>query len=149
MRYGVLALLLILAFRVDAYPLNEIKLFSDDIVSIYDGDTFTVSISWLPDVFGNKISVRIMGIDTPEIRSTCSTKEDKEAEVAKAKDARDILVGQLSGANVITLKDIQRDKYFRILATVEVDGRNVNDLPLALGLAVPYTGGTKPDWCGK
>jgi hypothetical protein len=33
--------------------------------SCHDGDTCTVSLADLPPLFGNHISVRILGIDTP------------------------------------------------------------------------------------
>ena len=34
----------------------------------YDGDTVKVNIPEIPRLFGEEISVRIRGIDTPEIR---------------------------------------------------------------------------------
>ena len=40
----------------------------------------------------------------------------------------------------ITLHDIEREKYFRIVASVIVDGQNLSDLLLAKKLAVPYDG---------
>jgi len=42
---------------------------------------------------------------------------------------------------------MKRGKYFRILADVEADNINLADLLLKKGLAVPYNGGTKIDWC--
>ena len=55
----------------------------------------------------------------------------------------------LEQAHSITLKNVERGKYFRIVATVEADGQDVSDLLIQEGLAVPYDGGTKvKDWCG-
>ncbi len=51
-------------------------------------------------------------------------------------------------AHSITLKNVERGKYFRIVATVEADGQDVSDLLIQEGLAVPYEGGTKgKNWC--
>jgi len=55
----------------------------------------------------------------------------------------------LEHAHAITLKNVERGKYFRIVATVEADGQDVADLLIQEGLAVVYDGGTKvKDWCG-
>ncbi len=55
---------------------------------------------------------------------------------------------RLRTAQSITLKNVERGKYFRIVATVDADGQDVSDLLIQEGLAVPYDGGTKgKDWC--
>ncbi len=100
----------------------------------YD-ETFT-----LPGVhpfFGEKISVRIRGIDTPEIRGKC------EAEKRKAKAARDFLRNLLRNASRIDLADVERGKYFRIVAIVEADGVDVVPLMIEQGLGRPYHGGRR------
>jgi|TARA_B100000809_G_scaffold249478_1_gene280885 endonuclease YncB( thermonuclease family) len=51
-----------------------------------------------------------------------------------------LIEGILNRANEITLHDIEREKYFRIVASVIVDGQNLSDLLLAKKLAVPYDG---------
>jgi len=54
----------------------------------------------------------------------------------------------LLAAESITLKNVQRGKYFRLVASVEADGQDVSDLLIQEGLAVVYDGGTKvKDWC--
>ncbi len=54
-------------------------------IRCYDDDTSTFTLPGVHPFFGEKISVRIRGIDTPEIRGKC------EAEKRKAKAARDYL----------------------------------------------------------
>ena len=55
------------------------------------------------------------------------------------------LLGQ---AHSITLKDVERGKYFRLAATVEADEQDVSDLLIQEGLAVGYDGGMKgKNWC--
>lgn len=139
---------LLLCSAVQAYPLEEIKLIPEDVVSIYDGDTLTVQIPYLPDVFGDRLSVRVNGIDTPEMRSDCATKAERDAEKILAIKARDAVGEMITNGKRVTLTSLGRDKYFRLLATVVVDGRVVGDELIARGLAVPYSGGTKVGWCG-
>ena len=40
----------------------------------YDGDPCTISLPGLPDVFGDHIPVRLVGIDAPEIKGQYQTK---------------------------------------------------------------------------
>jgi endonuclease YncB( thermonuclease family) len=87
------------------------------------------------------MSIRILGIDTPEMRAKCS----KEKDLARA--AKKLTVSLLEGAELIELKNIKRGKYFRILANVYVDGISVADELMKNGFAVKYDGGTKIDWC--
>jgi endonuclease YncB( thermonuclease family) len=108
----------------------------------YDGDTVTVDLPGLHPLIGKDISIRINGIDTPEIKGHC------EREARLAREARAIVAGMLSGAKRIVLVDVGRDKYFRIDATVMVDGVDVGAELIRRGLAVPYDGGTKThSWC--
>lgn len=144
----IVSLLFVFAIHyADAYPLTEIKLLSDDVTSVYDGDTLTVQVPYIPDVFGKDLSIRIVGIDTPEIRSTCETKEQREKEKALAIQARDVVIEMVRVGHRVTLANLDRDKYFRLLATVTVDGVSVGDELIARGMALPYDGGTKVGWC--
>lgn len=147
MKYILLSLFLF-SIKVSAYPLTEIKLLSEDITSIYDGDTLTVQIPYIPDVFGKDLSIRISGIDTPEMKSTCVTKEERERERLLATKARDIVLNMVASGDRVTLMGLDRDKYFRLIAEVYIDGKSIGEELISLGLAVPYTGGTKISWCG-
>lgn len=104
----------------------------------YDGDTCTFTLPGVHPFFGERISVRIRGIDTPEIRGKC------EAEKQKAKAARDFLRNLLRNAGRIDLVDAERGKYFRIIATVQADGRDVAALMIDRRLGRPYQGGSTP-----
>lgn len=112
------------------------------IESCYDGDTCRVTLPGLPDVFGRRLGVRLLGLDTPEIRGKCP-KEKALAQEAKAE-----LWRLVSGAKRVDLMEISRGKYFRIVARIKADGVDATDHMIAAGLAVPYWGGTKvKDWC--
>ena len=109
----------------------------------YDGDTLTVSIPNVHPLLGQKVSVRILGIDTPEVKThdTC--------EKSAARNAQRLVENLLSHAQRIDLENVARDKYFRILADVRVDGKSVAELLIKNRLAVAYDGGTKAktNWC--
>ena len=114
-----------------------------EVLKNYDGDTLTVNIPDVPALIGKKISVRVLGIDTPEVRT--KNKCEKEA----GRIARNLVASTLKNAKTVELHNVQRDKYFRILADVMVDGRSLSEILIKNNLAYAYDGGTKkhPDWC--
>lgn len=109
----------------------------------YDADTVTFEIPNVHPLLGHKISVRVNGIDTAEIRGKAPCEKDR------AEAAQQLIAKVLAGAKRINLHQIARDKYFRILANVEVDGQFIKDLLLKENLAYTYHGGTKRkvNWC--
>jgi micrococcal nuclease len=107
---------------------------------VCDGDTLNVTIANYPPIIGEKIGVRVFGIDTPELTSR------NEAEKALAQKAKEYTQKKLFSARRIILRNMRRDKYFRILAEVEVDGEMLAKNLLDAHFAVPYGGGKKPDW---
>ncbi|MDD5650905.1 MAG: thermonuclease family protein [Candidatus Nanoarchaeia archaeon] len=110
------------------------------VTSIYDGDTFRGTITDYPKIIGERIGIRIYGIDCPELK-------DKDSAVkAKALEAKQFTVAKLREAKVIELRDMLRDKYFRIVAKVFVDGKELGPMLIEKGLAKPYFGGTKEEW---
>ena len=112
------------------------------VLNCYDGDTCKVELPGLPAVFGKKLGVRLLGIDTPEIRGKCAK------EKALAQEAKAAIWKLVSEAKRIDLTDVSRGKYFRIVARIKADGVDATDHLLAAGLGVPYMGGTKEkDWC--
>ncbi|MEA2018876.1 MAG: thermonuclease family protein [Campylobacterota bacterium] len=114
----------------------------DEVTSIYDGDTFRVNINSYPNIIGKKMAIRVNGIDTPEIRTKCIK------EKLLAREAKQLTVSTLRGAKVIELRNLQRGKYFRIVADVYVDDKSLGDILIRNKLAVKYDGGTKvKDWC--
>ena len=42
----------------------------DQIVEVYDGDTFKVDLPGMHALFGDDLSIRVLGIDTPEMKGT-------------------------------------------------------------------------------
>ena len=107
------------------------------VIKVYDGDSITIA-AYLPmdssPLF--RFSVRLNGIDTPEIKG----KNEDEKTAAKA--ARDAL-SKLILHKEIVLKNVGTEKYGRILADVYLDDLCVNDWLIKEHYAVKYDGGTK------
>lgn len=109
------------------------------VVRVHDGDSITVSIDGYPPII-REVEVRVNGIDTPEIH-------DKRPEIRKlAERARAFTADIAKPGTVVWLRHMARDKYFRINATVERDGRSLAAELLKAKLARPYDGkaGPKP-----
>jgi len=111
------------------------------VISVYDGDTFRVNIDSLPSIVGKNIPIRVNGIDTPEIRGKCQYEKNL------ALEARDFVRARLSNAKEIKLTNLQRGKYFRVVANVLVDGVSLEQELLDNELAYEYDGGKKLSWC--
>lgn len=125
----------------DSYVIQGKPIFEDvenvEVVSVYDGDTLTINIPDWPPVVGEQISVRVFGIDTPEMRGSTVS------QYRMAVKARDRLRYLLENAKNVKLHAVRRDKYFRLLADVYADKKNVGAILVGEGLAKPYFGGTK------
>lgn len=141
MKMIVIALLLLSAGIAGAAPNASPSMTAVSVISIYDGDTFTVNIGDCLPVVCARMPVRIAGIDAPEIRGKC------EREKALARQAKQFLINQLRSGKAIELLRIDRDKYFRLNAEVFVGGVNVGALLIGEGLARHYDGGKRAGWC--
>ena len=111
---------------------------SGRVIKVYDGDTITIA-SKLPGLKNSpiyKFSVRLNGIDSPEIRG----KNEDEKEMAHK--ARDALSERIFGKDVF-LKNVQTEKYGRLLCDVYLETENLNQWMIEERYAVAYDGGTK------
>jgi micrococcal nuclease len=131
----VLGMLTVNLFAKKTY--GNIILLKENISKVYDGDTITINISHYPDIIGKEIEVRCYGYDTPEIKNKDIIQKEK------AIQAREFLKGLIVNSSRIELKNMQRDKYFRILAELYIDNISVADLMIKNNLACAYFGGTK------
>ncbi len=113
----------------------------------YDGDTVTFKLPVAHPLYGDKAKVRVLGIDTAEMKpgKKASPCEKEWAKVAKA-----FVAAELSKAKKINLTQLAGlDSFGRILAAVEYDDKDLKTLLLKDNLAVPYLGKKKVrvDWC--
>jgi hypothetical protein len=107
------------------------------VIKVYDGDTITIA-SRLPyqDSPLYRFSVRLNGIDCPEIKGTNSF-EKECAQIAKQ------VMTELVLNKLVILKNIKTEKYGRILADVYIDELYINEHMLEKRLAISYDGGKK------
>lgn len=112
---------------------------SGKVVKVYDGDTITIAtrLPFINDDTIYRFSVRLNGIDTPEIKT------DNPLEKKRAIQIRELMHSKLMG-KIVQLENVSIEKYGRLLATVILDNQNINEWLLSEGFAVKYNGGTKP-----
>jgi micrococcal nuclease len=118
---------------------------SVEVTTVVDGDTIDVR---LPD--GSEDTVRLLGVDTPEVYADNDPTEfegvpDSEAGAACLREAggnaTDYAAGRLQSGNVTLVFDPNADRrggYGRLLAYVTIDDRNLNYELVATGHARVY-----------
>lgn len=134
-------LILILASFTYAKPRTQYgTLKIDSVLSVYDGDTFRANINSLSPILGKNIPIRLANIDTPEMKDKCPSVR------LKAIKARDFLRKRIKDAKKIEIRKTMRGKYFRIVGTLYLDGIDIGQIMIELGLAKPYKGKRKNKW---
>lgn len=110
------------------------------ILGCIDGDTIKTKLAQLPAPLC-KVSIRLGGIDSAEIHST-----DAGVHLL-AEQAADKLKSLIGDAKTMTIANFAHDKYGgRIVATVIVNGININQAMMQSGDVHEYTGGRKQAW---
>jgi endonuclease YncB( thermonuclease family) len=130
------------------------------VVSVYDGDTIKVRFT-LPEPL-DRVSIRLYGIDTPEMPAKSYATTGKLSRADCIQEAELALVAKAyvedlvnHGGRQLLLRGYSWDKYGgRIDAVAYVidpdtgDEINIADELIDRGMAVPYYGGTKTkNWC--
>ncbi len=110
------------------------------LVDVYDGDTIKVFIKDFPSIIGDRVSIRFVGLNAPEITSKNPLVRSLAFKV------KEYVLARIKSAKSLWLRNMQRDKYFRILADVWVDGYSLNARLLELGCVLSYDGGTVKPW---
>ena len=115
-----------------------------EITRVIDGDTVEISVDFLPAPLPPKLSIRVIGIDTPEKapRAQC------EAEAKKAVEATRFTQRAVAEAKEVDIHIKSWDKYGgRVLGMVVLDGNGLSEMLIDAGLARPYKGDAKQSWC--
>lgn len=113
---------------------REITARTFEVLSVYDGDTFTILYD------GVKRRVRILGIDTPEMRPKAGPQYP--AAVAARDAARELILGKVVR---LDLDEKKFDAFGRLLARVYVTGPDGEEVEVGQwmidnGHAVAYDG---------
>lgn len=110
---------------------------SGQVIKVYDGDTLTVAAQLpYPESPIYRFTVRLMGIDSPEMKGKT---EEERIEAHKAQKALEDLVLH----KTVRLENREQEKYGRLLADVYVDKIHINQWLLDNKYAKVYNGGTK------
>lgn len=115
-----------------------------EITRVIDGDTVEIAVDFLPSPLPPKLSIRVMGIDTPEKapRAQCNS------EAALAKKASAFTKDAVANALEVDVVILKWDKYGgRVLGEVYLDHQSLAQSLISAGLARPYKGEAKQSWC--
>ena len=116
--------------------------YKAEVLSVYDGDTVTLMIDQGMKHFA-RVKVRMIGIDTPEIR----TKDLEEKK--RGYEAKDYLKSRIEGKTIIvqTLKKGKFGRWLGVMWDYKEDaedlGESLNDEMIRVGHAKAYDGGKR------
>ena len=107
--------------------MTNLYYYKANVIKVYDGDTITVDIDLGIGIWLRKQSIRLYGIDAPEVRGS---------EKIEGKKSRDWLREKILGKEIIlkTIKD-KTGKYGRLLGEIWFENENINDLLVEVGMA--------------
>ena len=106
------------------------------VIKVYDGDTITVAARPYKSESPCRFSIRLSGIDCPEIRSR--DQGERDAAVLVKNRLSDLILEKY-----VSLYNVKIDKYGRLLCDVYHGQIHVNNWLLNSRLAVTYDGGKK------
>lgn len=111
---------------------------------VVDGDTIEFIMPGLPVELGDKLKLRVLGVDTPEKGGRAACPAEARAGAAATAFAKKVL----SEALVVQFEIKKWDKFGgRVLGDVIYDGKRLSEELIKAGLARPYFGDKKKSWC--
>jgi micrococcal nuclease len=119
------------AGRPPVCSMKKTYIYNAIVRSVYDGDTIRVDIDLGFNNWIKNESLRLFGINTPEIRGN---------ERERGLVSRSWLIEQIPEGSAITIQTFKdsKGKYGRYLAVIYKDGTNLNERMVVLGLAERY-----------
>jgi endonuclease YncB( thermonuclease family) len=106
------------------------------VIKVYDGDTITVASKLPNDSFIYRFPVRLIGIDSPEIKG--STEVEKKLAIISRDALHELIFGK-----IVRLENVGTEKYGRLLAEVYLDEINISKWMIENRYAISYNGGKK------
>ena len=104
---------------------------------VYDGDTVALQCG------AREVTARVVGLDAPETRDARCDAERTHGEAATERLRSLVTAGDLH------YRRKGNDKYGRWLIRLFAKGEDVAETLVAEGLAMPYRGGARINWCRK
>ena len=95
------------------------------VTEVYDGDTITVDIDLGFNIVLKDQKIRLLGVDTPELRG-----DEKEKGIAVRDELRKLI---LNKKIILKTDKDKKGKYGRWLGTVYLDKVNINSLLIKQG----------------
>lgn len=124
------------------FPGRKVTGVKWQFVKVIDGDTVAFRDKSLPKPI-QKISIRIVGIDTPE----STFRANSDAEKKHGIKAKKFVYERVKKSRNLHITIKGWDKYGgRVLGSIKIDGKDLANLLIKEGYAVKYDGGKKPDW---
>jgi len=114
MRYLIFLIVFLFSTLACGYSFEDVQYIRN-----YDGDTITVNIANVHPLLGDKIRVRLNNIDTYEMTSKDPTSKKLAIE------AKLYVESVMKRAKKIDLLNVKRCAFFRIVADVSVDGKDL------------------------
>lgn len=111
------------------------------VIKVYDGDTITVATKFKNDNTIYRFSVRLNGIDSPEIKGKNISEDEKNAAQASKEFLSNLILNK--SVELKNVQNMQKEKFGRVLADVYLGDINVNQLMIDKKFAVKYDGGNK------
>jgi len=113
------------------------------VIRAIDGDTVEVQVDFLPSELGNKLHIRIWGVDTPEKGWRAHSEHENELGLK----ASEFTKNAIANAKEIKINLIMWDKFGgRVLGDLIIDGQSLRQLLLDNGYAREYYGDKKQSW---
>ena len=118
------------------------------ITRVIDGDTVEFQADFMPDPLPKKLSIRVLGVDTPEKGHRALCPKEAEAALKATQFTKDALNNAIKTGQPILIELQSHDKYGgRVLGDVIIGGQKLSQLLIANGHARPYFGEKKSSWC--
>ena len=105
------------------------------VTRVVDGDTVDIDIDLGFGVWLHKERVRIYGIDTPEIKQTC-TNNNGQSYSCGVKATLELK--KIIGSRKVSCIKKTKDRYERSISICYVDGKDINSLMVKKGWALAY-----------
>jgi micrococcal nuclease len=118
------------------------------ITRVIDGDTVEFQADFMPDPLPKKLSIRVLGVDTPEKGHRAQCPQEAEAANRASQFTKDSLNNAIKAGQPIQILLEKHDKFGgRVLGDVLINGQRLSAMLIANGHARPYHGEKKTSWC--
>ena len=114
------------------------------VTRVIDGDTVAFEANFLPAPLKPELSIRVLGVDTPEKGHRAECPQEAQAALKASAFTKDAI----KNAKKVQILIEKHDKYGgRVLGDVIIDGKKLSELLIANGHARAYFGEKKESWC--